>query len=132
MQKGGSALRLAAVVAVVFGAMTVYSGGNVLFGGDAARRAAGAYVGFVLWFNFIAGFFYVAAGVGLWFGRRWAAMLAFMLALSSLGVFATFGLHVWLGGAFEERTLAAMSLRCAFWLAVSWLAWRRVWPARAR
>ena len=127
----GTALRAAAAFAVVFGALTVYSGGNVLFGDAAARDAAGAYVGFVLWFNFVAGFFYIAAGIGLWFGQRWAALLAITLALSCLGVFAVFGWHVWLGGAYEARTVAAMSLRCAVWLAISGLAWRRLGPLGA-
>lgn len=129
-QRAGFVLRLAAGFAVVFGALTLYSGGNVLFGDDAARRAAGAYVGFVLWFNFIAGLFYIAAGIGLWSGRRWAALLALALALSSLGVFAAFGLHVLRGGAYEARTVAAMSLRSAVWLVIAGLAWRRAWPAR--
>ena len=56
---------VAALVALVFGALTVTSGGKVLFGSEATRAAAGAYVPFVLWFNFLAGFAYVAAGVGL-------------------------------------------------------------------
>ena len=42
---------------------------TALFGGEGARRAAGAIVPFVLWFNFIGGFAYVACGLGLW-GRR--------------------------------------------------------------
>jgi hypothetical protein len=50
----GRTLRLAAVVAVLFGAATVTSGGNVLFGSGAA--AAGSYVPFVVGFNFLAGF----------------------------------------------------------------------------
>ena len=37
----------------------------MLFGGEAARAAAGQFMPFVLWFNFIAGFAYVVAGVGL-------------------------------------------------------------------
>ena len=45
-----------AAVAVVFGALTILSGGTVLFGGDAAREAAGKVVPFVLWFNFLSGF----------------------------------------------------------------------------
>ena len=57
------ALRFAALVAVLFGAATVASGGNVIFGSGAA--AAGSYVPFVVWFNFLAGFVYVAAGIGL-------------------------------------------------------------------
>jgi len=45
---------LAGGIAIVFGVATLLSGGQVLFGNDAARAAAGAYVPFVLWFNFIA------------------------------------------------------------------------------
>lgn len=45
-----------AMVAVLFGWLTVLSGGRTLFGGEAARLAAGAVVPFVLWFNFVAGF----------------------------------------------------------------------------
>ena len=62
-------LRAAAVVALLFGVLTIVSGGRTLFGGEAVRQAAGAIVPFVLWFNFAAGFAYVVAGLGLW-GRR--------------------------------------------------------------
>jgi len=55
-------LRLAAVVAVAFGLLTIKEGGTILFGDEAARAAAGNYVPFVLWFNFMAGFAYVIAG----------------------------------------------------------------------
>lgn len=56
----------AAVVAVVFGALTVISGGFALIGGS----DMGAVVPFVLWFNFFAGFAYIAAGLGLWHKHR--------------------------------------------------------------
>jgi len=45
--KGAGWLVLASVVAIVFGLSTILAGGAVLFGGGAAERAAGAYVGFV-------------------------------------------------------------------------------------
>ena len=63
-------------VAISFGLLTIRAGDTVLFGSAAARSAAGHYVPFVLWFNFLAGFAYVIAGVGLWLERRWAAWLA--------------------------------------------------------
>jgi hypothetical protein len=115
-------LRVAAVVAVLFGAATVASGGNVLFGGGA--QAAGSYVPFVVWFNFLAGFVYVAAGIGLWRRSSWAAPLAIMLAGATAVTFAALGWHIGLGGAYENRTLVAMTLRLGVWLAIAFLAMR--------
>ena len=43
---------MAAVVALVFGMLTIKSGGSVLFIDGIAREDAGNYVPFVLWFNF--------------------------------------------------------------------------------
>lgn len=65
-------LRALAVIAVLFGLLTIASAGRVPFGSDAVRKTAGATVGFVVWFNFVAGFAYVVAGLGMWLRRRWA------------------------------------------------------------
>ena len=118
------ALRVAAVVAALFGLMTIREGGAVLFVDGAARLAAGDYVPFVLWFNFLAGFAYVVAGVGLWFRRPWAARVALGIAVATLLVFAAFGWHVASGGAFETRTVVAMTLRSVIWLAIATIGWR--------
>jgi hypothetical protein len=106
-------------LAVAFGLATVAQGGGVLLGGSAATAAAGRVVPFVLAFNFVAGFVYVAAGVATLAGRAWSAWLALALASSTLLAFAALGVHVWQGGAFEARTVAAMTLRSAFWVAQS-------------
>ena len=90
-------LRAAALFAVAFGALTILSGASVIFGG-AMARIAGDYVPFVVWFNFLAGFAYLAAGAGLWFGRRWAVWLAVALAVATLATFVAFGIQV-AGGA---------------------------------
>ena len=119
-------LTVSAIVAVAFGALTVLSGGSVLFGPDDAQRAAGAYVGFVVWFNFIAGFAYVAAGLGLWTQQRWAAVVTFLLALATLLVFAALGVHIAGGGAYEMRTVGALVFRSLVWLAISWVAYRMI------
>ncbi|HEX6632801.1 MAG TPA: hypothetical protein VF038_02470 [Usitatibacter sp.] len=118
-------LAAASIVAVVFGLLTIKEGGSVLFGGEEARRAAGAYVPFVLWFNFLAGFAYVAAGIGLWGRHRWAAALAFAIAGGTLLTYLMFGVHVATGGAYEKRTVFAMALRSAVWVAISIAAYRR-------
>lgn len=119
-------MMVAAVLAIVFGVATIRAGGSVLFGSEEARRAAGAYVGFVVWFNFLAGFAYVAAGIGLWLRRRWGFVLAAALAIATLAVFAAFGLHVASGGAWEPRTVAALTLRTVVWAIIAAIAWRRL------
>jgi hypothetical protein len=120
-------LTLGAATAVSFGLLTIASGGRVLFGGEAARQAAGDYVAFVLWFNFIAGFAYVVAGLGLGLRRRWSVPLAALIALATLLVFAAFGLHALAGGAYEARTVAAMSLRALVWAGITLIAYQRLW-----
>ena len=120
------AIAVAGVFAIVFGLGTIASGGNALFGGAEARAAAGNAVGFVLWFNFLAGFAYVAAGIGLLLQRRWAARLAVVIAAATLAVFAAFGVHVALGGPYEMRTVAAMVLRSVVWVAIAAMVWRSV------
>ncbi|MFP8836212.1 hypothetical protein ACLIJR_18270 [Hydrogenophaga sp. XSHU_21] len=122
--KDGVVLRSLAVAAVIFGVLTVLSGGRALFGGEEAARAAGAIVSFVLWFNFVAGFVYVASGLGLWQRKRWAVQLATVVAATTALVFAAFGMHVLTGGAYEVRTVGAMTLRTLFWVGMAWTAWR--------
>jgi len=124
-------LRIAAAVAAVFGLLTILEGGSVLFGSEAARLAAGSYVPFVLWFNFLAGFAYVIAGAGLWVRRRWAVWLALSIAVGTAAVFAALGVHILLGGAFEARTVAAMTLRTGVWAAICTYASRRIAPSQA-
>jgi hypothetical protein len=119
-------LRAVAVVAVLFGAATVWSGGNVLFGNGA--EGAGNYVPFVVWFNFLAGFAYIAAGVGIWRERRWATALAAGLAVLTALAFVAFGSWVATGGAYEMRTVVAMTIRTALWTAIAvllMLPWAR-------
>lgn len=113
-----------AVMAVLFGLLTVFSGGRTLFGGEAARLAAGAIVPFVLWFNFVAGFAYVACGLGLWGRRRWSMLLAVFIAVATGLVFAAFGLHAWNGAAYEARTVGAMALRTLVWTGIAWTVFR--------
>jgi hypothetical protein len=91
----------------------------MLFGRPEIRASAGNIVPFVLWFNFIAAFAYLMAGLGLLLWKRWAAQLSAGIAVTTLAVFAAFGVHVALGGAFEVRTVGAMTLRSMVWVAIA-------------
>lgn len=111
-------LTVAAIIAIAFGLLTLVSGGRALFGG----ADMGAVVPFVLWFNFMAGFAYVAAGLGFWFRTDWATVLSIAIALATAVVFAAFLWNVSKGVAFEARTMGAMGLRLVVWVIISIVA----------
>ncbi len=68
---GMGSTRIAGAVELLFGAVTVLAGGRVLTGAE-----AGAVAPFVLWSDTLAGLTCMAAGAGLWTGRRRAAGLS--------------------------------------------------------
>lgn len=119
-------LIIAAAVAVLFGLLTIFAGGRALFGGIEARAAVGDAVPFVLWFNFFAGFAYVAAGVGLFLRRPWAVRLSIAILVATILVMIAFAVHLVRGGAYEMRTVAAMSLRTVVWSIIVAVALREL------
>ncbi|RJR21975.1 MAG: hypothetical protein C4581_01430 [Nitrospiraceae bacterium] len=119
-------LMIMSVIAVLFGLLTIKSGGQVLFGGTLYQKAAGNYVSFVLWFNFLAGFLYITAGAGIWMRWRRAVWLSFFIAAATIIVFAFIGVHIFGGGAYETRTVAAMSLRSLVWVLISIFSYRGI------
>ena len=121
-----TSLLIAAIVALAFGALTVLSGGRTLFGGAEARAAMGDAVPFVLWFNFMAGFAYVVAGIGLIRRQRWGVWLSFVILAATVLVLLAFAVHVLQGGAYEMRTVGAMILRAVVWVFISIVAARTI------
>jgi len=114
---------LVSIIAIAFGMLTIKSGGSVLFIDGTARHDAGHYVPFVLWFNFLAGFAYLFAGVSLFMQKSWAPWLSIFIAAATIVVFALLGLHALNGGAYETRTVVAMSLRTVVWASIATFAY---------
>ncbi|MDP1871295.1 MAG: hypothetical protein Q8K61_06680 [Gallionella sp.] len=123
-QQRGLVIWAISLIAIGFGLLTVKEGGAILFGDEAARAMAGNYVPFVLWFNFVTGFAYVVAGIGLWLQQRWAVWLAAAIAAATALTFAAFGVHIYSGDVYEQRTVIAMSLRTLVWMTITAIAWR--------
>ncbi|HEY9079178.1 hypothetical protein [Magnetovibrio sp.] len=117
------------VVALLFGLATIKSGGSVLFIDGADRAAAGDYVPFVLWFNFLAGFVYIVTAIGIFMWKAWSSKMAMALAALSVLVFAALGVHIAMGGAFEMRTVYAMTLRSFVWVTFAFLLLRAMRPS---
>ncbi|MCG3211205.1 MAG: hypothetical protein FOGNACKC_04844 [Anaerolineae bacterium] len=53
-----------ALFAILFGLMTVISSDSGLLN-QIARQIAGIYMPLVIWFNYVAGFAYIGAAIGL-------------------------------------------------------------------
>jgi hypothetical protein len=117
---------IVSIIAILFGLLTIKSGGSVLFFDDTARENAGHYVPFVLWFNFISGFVYLVAGAGLFMQHRWGVWLSIVIALATLIVFGLLGLHILNDGLYESRTVGAMTLRTAVWTVISVITYRKI------
>ncbi len=128
MQNSGR-VKVLALIAVVFGAMTIFSGGRALFGDEQARAAVGNAVPFVLWFNFCAGFAYILTGIGLWRKRQWAKQASIAIAGGTALIGIAFAVHVFQGAAYEPRTAVALLLRLSFWTVTAYLS-SAVAPAR--
>lgn len=121
--------RLLAIVAVLFGLVTIVAGTRVLGGADPG------YIVFrpLLVFNVAMGIAYVAAGVLAWcnlnYGKR-AAAAVFVLNVIALGT-------IWYlyvsGSAIATESLRAMSLRTVVWLllfvGMRWVSLREQAPA---
>ena len=107
-----------AAVALVFGVATIKAGGDVLFFSEQARSAAGNYVPFVLWSNFIGGFLYVMAGLLIFLNSTQSLRLSAFIAAMTVAVLIALLIHIAVGGAYETRTLAAMLFRSVIWIAI--------------
>lgn len=118
-------LKVMAGAALIFGIMTLFSAGSVLFGPEKARDLAGDIVPFIVWFNFAAGFFYIIAAMGMWLKWDWAAGLSFMIALATGLAALAFVFYINSGKAFEMRTVGALIFRTGFWAGISFALHRR-------
>ncbi len=100
--------------AIVFGAMTVFSGAQNLFN-EEVIRTQGNIIPVVLWFNFLAGFLYILIAALILKTKRIALRLTAFLSSMNIVVLLYLLNHIYSNGAFEMRTLIAMSFRTAFW-----------------
>ncbi|MCF6211865.1 MAG: hypothetical protein L3K24_14580 [Gammaproteobacteria bacterium] len=124
--KRSSGIWISSFIAIAFGLLTLKEGGLTLFGPPQYTEAAGQYVPFVLWFNFIAGFFYILAGVYIFRQHRVAAILSMLIALLTVGVFGAFAVHIALDGAYEQHTLIAMLVRSLVWIGIAIFVCRKL------
>ncbi len=124
-------LWILALVATIFGALTLKSAYLVLFTTGEFHQNAGNFVPFVVMFNGIAGLFYLIAGFGIFKQRKWGVRLSILIAVSTISVYGLFGLHVNNGGLYEMQTVVAMAIRSGVWSVIAIVAWFKICKAKA-
>lgn len=117
---------IVAIVGCVFGLASIRSGGSVLFIDGPFRESVGIFIPFVVWFNFLFGFVYFAAGVGLWVQRRWAVWISLLVVIATLIVFTILVIYIVNGGTYEHRTIYAMILRFVVWVLITIVGYIRI------
>jgi hypothetical protein len=80
----------------------------------------------VLWFNFLAGFAYILAGIGLFLRHGPAVWISMGILVSTFLVMLALGAHMMQGGAYEMRTVGAMILSTGVWAVISVVAWKYI------
>lgn len=119
---GKLARRMLALVALLFGAATLFAGSRVLLGADPG------YVVYrpLLVFNTAMGITYLAAGALAWRSSRRGAQAAAVVFLLNAAVLAFITWLAQSADAVAVQSLQAMGLRTAVWLllllGLAWLA----------
>lgn len=119
-------LKAAVVILALFGLLTIFMAGSIIFDKFGIREKEGNYVPFIVWANFICGFLYLIAAYGFIKMQKWTAnilIIAFVILIVAFG-----GLLIYInsGGIYETKTLAAMVFRTAVTLAFALFARRRL------
>jgi len=114
------------IVGCVFGLASIKSGGSVLFIDGSFRENVGNYIPFIVWFNFLFGFIYVVAGVGLWWQKPWAVWVSLFITITTLIVFSILMNYIVSGELYEPRTVYAMIFRLFVWVLITIVSHTRI------
>lgn len=117
---------ISALVLSLFGLLTLFMSGSVIFDLFGIREKEGNYVLFIVVTNFLAGFLYLLSAYGMFTSKPWASRL--LVAITGMLILSFMGLmiHVNLGGIYETQTIKAMLFRISFTALFAVLAWRYI------
>jgi hypothetical protein len=104
-------LFLAGFVIALFGIVTLFMSTSVIFGLFDIREQEGNYVLFVVIANFICAFLYLAAAYGFFIKKKWTTMVLNFAVAVLVITFIGLGIHIYSGGIYEHKTVAAMIFR---------------------
>ena len=118
--------RLAALLALVIGLLTIVEGGIVLLGFETKPYAV---LPWLLRYNVAMGFVSLAAGHGLWREQRWAETLSRIIRSCHGVVFLWLVGMVLLGMTVAMNSIGAMLFRTAIWTGINVMNRGKQWKA---
>lgn len=98
-------------VIAFFGIITLFMSTSVIFGLFDIREKEGNYVLFVVIANFICAFLYLAAAYGFFTWQKWTTGVLNAAVGVLIITFIALGVHIYSGGIYEHKTVAAMTFR---------------------
>lgn len=104
-------LFISGFIIALFGVVTLFMSTSVIFGLFKIREKEGNYVLFLVVANFICAFLYLAATYGFFARRKWTTMLLNFEVSVLVITFIVLGIHIYSGGIYEQKTIAAMIFR---------------------
>jgi len=107
----------------IFGLLTLYLSGSIIFDLFGVREAQGNYVPFVIWANFISSLIYLVSAYGVISKQSWTPKLlsgsVIILLITGVG----FYFYVQAGGVHEAKTSAAIPFRIVVTSVFMFLSW---------
>lgn len=100
-----------ATVLAIFGLITLYLSSSVIFDLFGIREKEGHYVLIVVWANFLSSIIYLVAAFGFIKNKIFTVNLLYISAAILIVAFAALLVHIYLGGVYETKTIAAMVFR---------------------
>lgn len=104
-------LFISGFIIALFGLVTLFMSTSVIFGLFDIRQKEGNYVLFVVIANFICAFLYLAAAYGFFARQKWTTMILNISVAILVITFIGLGIHIYSGGIYEHKTVAAMIFR---------------------
>jgi sensor histidine kinase YesM len=115
--------RVASVLAIVIGLLSIREGGAVLLGVTVPDFPV---LTWLVWYNVTLGFVSVAAGIGMWTKGDWSRTLALNILVLHAVVFAGLIALYQSGQTVANRSIFAMMFRTFTWIVIySLLKWKR-------
>ena len=115
-------VKIATVVALIIGLLTIFAGGSVILDLFGMRAREGNYVSYVVWASFLTGIIYIFAAYGFFKNRIWTkTILKYAIYILIAGFV---GLIVWIlqKEPYETAIIFKLSFRILLTAGLYWVA----------